>query len=80
MLTSGGNKIPRASAISGATLRGELYGDHQLVPGGSAVPDVLAFELPPKTVHDLMLSLDAEYLGERGKFRHFIPARAWKKP
>jgi hypothetical protein len=67
-------------AISGATLRGELYGEHKLVPGGDAVPDVLAFELPPSNATELILSLDAEHLSEKGKFRHFIPARAWKKP
>jgi hypothetical protein len=47
-------------------------------PGGS-VDDVLVFEAPIDIARFLVLELDAERVGETGKFLFKIPSSAWKK-
>jgi hypothetical protein len=79
ILTDESRKKISKLSLSGVSLRGELIGTHSLYPGAESILDVLAFEVPKANSGELLLSLDAEHLGERGKFRHFIPYNIWKK-
>jgi hypothetical protein len=73
-----GTRIRSARFASGARVGGQLEGGTKLVPGGPAVLDVLAFEVPT-TKRSLRLALAGRHVSEGEDFIHIIPYEVWSK-
>jgi hypothetical protein len=79
LTTARGGKLGRGLLGPGATLRTGLPYKQPLPADGTPRIDVLVFASPPDEAGELQLTLDAERVGETGKFKLAIPASAWKK-
>ena len=77
-LTAGRSTFGRANLGPGAALRMGLPYKQVLPADGTPRIDVLVFAAPPKEADDLRLALEADRVGETGKFKFTIPAKAWK--
>jgi hypothetical protein len=77
--TARGLQMGRALLGPAASLRTALPYRQVVPPDGTARTDIVVFSAPPDDAGDLRLVLDAERVGEKGKFKITIPAKALKK-
>jgi len=77
--TARGLQLGRALLGPGASLRTGLPYKQVVPPDGTPRTEIVVFAAPPDDPGDLHLSLDAERVGEKGKFKITIPAKALKK-
>ena len=72
-------RIKPAKLPTGARVGGQLVGGHSLVPGGPAVVDVIAFEVPTEAARRLYLKLTGTHVAESADYYHAIPYEVWSK-
>jgi hypothetical protein len=77
--TPRGMTLERALLGSGRVLRSGVPYKQVLPPDGAPRTDVVVFAAPPEGAGDLKLVLDADRVGQEGKIRLPIPAKAWEK-
>ena len=70
-----GTTLGKALLGPGSALRTGLPYKQVLPPDGTPRTDIVVFAAPPEGTADLRLTLDAERLGEMGKFKFSIPAK-----
>ena len=79
VVTARGLKLHPARLGPGATLRTGLPYKQAVPADGTPRTDIVVFAAPPDDPGDLHLSLEAERVGETGKFKMTIPAKHLKK-